>query len=594
MVPFGNIHYQLKGRAVGNMKKIVTAVLILAMALCLCSCGSTDYSKAVRLLKKNQFDEAAELFESLGDYKDAKDHLEDIPYLKAKSLLENGDYAGAEELFLSLGEYKDSSSLAEEAHLASKMQEAQSLLDAGKYSEAYQALAALKDYPAAEEILKTDENMIREATLAPFHVAGNVIRFGVYEQDGDTANGKEPIEWLVLNAQGNEALLLSRVALSKTPYNKGGHPATWETCSLRSWLNEEFYHEAFSDEEKTAILLSAVSNGIKEQLPLATEHGSDTMDRVFLLSYHEVRDYLQSDYLRCCEPSAALAAHGTLNNWYTRSPGEDSNSVRVVASRSGALWTSWLDYNASFPQMRSYNGVRPCIRVDLSSELFADPADRLVDCENRIAELDVRIRTLATPSSDLVGRHVAFGRYVQEENSPEPIDWTILDIDDGYALLLSDKVLEYMKYLSVDRKTTWEESKIRAWLNNEFLSSAFSEEEIAEMRETLIRNTSDEGRPDYIDGGNDTLDTVFLLSYQDTEKYLPTDNMRECAPSSHAVQQGAANNVFGLTDWWLRSAGEKADEAIVTYRNGCRISSTVNSHYGIRPAIWVSVDALDL
>ena len=42
---------------------------------------------------------------------------------------------------------------------------------------------------------------------------GDVIAFGMYEQDGNTANGPEPVEWLVIDRIGDEALLLSACLL---------------------------------------------------------------------------------------------------------------------------------------------------------------------------------------------------------------------------------------------------------------------------------------------------------------------------------------------------------------------------------------------
>ena len=42
---------------------------------------------------------------------------------------------------------------------------------------------------------------------------GDVITFGKYEQDNKTSNGKEDIEWIILDRQGDKVLLISRMAL---------------------------------------------------------------------------------------------------------------------------------------------------------------------------------------------------------------------------------------------------------------------------------------------------------------------------------------------------------------------------------------------
>lgn len=80
------------------------------------------------------------------------------------------------------------------------------------------------------------------------------VLFGSYEQDGDAANGKEPIEWLVLARDGDKALLLSKYALDHQSfmpfYEPVTEPFTWESCSLRQWLNSTFLNAAFSAEEQ--------------------------------------------------------------------------------------------------------------------------------------------------------------------------------------------------------------------------------------------------------------------------------------------------------------------------------------------------------
>ena len=89
---------------------------------------------------------------------------------------------------------------------------------------------------------------------------GAGITFGHYEQDNDLANGAEPIEWVVLEVSGNKALLISHYGLDAKPYNTDYIDTTWETCSLRAWLNSDFLNTAFTAEEQTAILTSEHSS----------------------------------------------------------------------------------------------------------------------------------------------------------------------------------------------------------------------------------------------------------------------------------------------------------------------------------------------
>lgn len=76
------------------------------------------------------------------------------------------------------------------------------------------------------------------------------MSFGKYEQDNNTSNGKEKIEWLVLEVKDGKALVISKYALDCKPYNTSSTNVTWETCSLRNWLNNDFINSAFSATEK--------------------------------------------------------------------------------------------------------------------------------------------------------------------------------------------------------------------------------------------------------------------------------------------------------------------------------------------------------
>ena len=130
--------------------------------------------------------------------------------------------------------------------------------------------------------------------------------FGSYEQDGDSSNGKEPIEWLVLDRDGDRALLLSKYALdyqSFMPfYEPVTEPYTWESCSLRRWLNGTFLNAAFSADEQQRLLTTTV---ITSPGSLHRENGPvTTEDRVFLLSNTEVYAYFASEAATAAEYTA--------------------------------------------------------------------------------------------------------------------------------------------------------------------------------------------------------------------------------------------------------------------------------------------------
>ena len=70
------------------------------------------------------------------------------------------------------------------------------------------------------------------------------------------------------------------------------------------------------------------------------------------------------------------------------------------------------------------------------------------------------------------GMTVLFGEYEQDGNAfngMEPIEWRILDIVDGKALLMSVCSLEKVPYNSaVPRGITWEDASLNTWLRESF------------------------------------------------------------------------------------------------------------------------------
>ena len=89
---------------------------------------------------------------------------------------------------------------------------------------------------------------------------GDIVYFGKYEQDGNTKNGKEKIEWQVLEKKGNKALLISKKVLDVQPDNKEFKDITWEKCTLRKWINKDFIKEAFNAKESKKIQNSKIKN----------------------------------------------------------------------------------------------------------------------------------------------------------------------------------------------------------------------------------------------------------------------------------------------------------------------------------------------
>lgn len=123
----------------------------------------------------------------------------------------------------------------------------------------------------------------------------DTISFGSYPQTKN--GGKKPIKWIILEQKGGEILLLSKYILDNyydERYDGSGNKITWDNCTLRKWLNEEFYNTAFNDNEKKKIVKSNIINWktwARDLINLYGQHvnwnerSNDTSDYVYILSY---------------------------------------------------------------------------------------------------------------------------------------------------------------------------------------------------------------------------------------------------------------------------------------------------------------------
>ena len=129
-----------------------------------------------------------------------------------------------------------------------------------------------------------------EVLGAGSYKVGDIIKFGHYEQDGNTANGKEEIEWQVIKAEGGRVLVLSKYILDCKTYHDTSGAVTWETSALRKWLNNDFKNAAFTSAEQSIIPTVTLVN--KDNAYYGTPGGKDTKDQVFCLSTDEVEELI--------------------------------------------------------------------------------------------------------------------------------------------------------------------------------------------------------------------------------------------------------------------------------------------------------------
>lgn len=190
------------------------------------------------------------------------------------------------------------------------------------YEDAYITFKSLYTFKDSQEQAKS---LIKEHPQVA--QIGDIIYFGNYEQDNKTANGKEEIEWRVLekDADGN-MLVVSRYALDCRHYHNSPEQVTWETCDLRQWLNKDFISTAFTNAQKKNIKTVTLEN--RDNADYRTDGGNDTKDKIFLLSIDEAKAYMPSTVERVCIATKYAESQGSQLEsltrscrWWLRSPG---------------------------------------------------------------------------------------------------------------------------------------------------------------------------------------------------------------------------------------------------------------------------------
>lgn len=195
-----------------------------------------------------------------------------------------------------------------------------------------------------------------------------------------------------------------------------------------------------------------------------------------------------------------------------------------------------------------------------------------------------------------IGDIVTYGGYEQDgfyTNGEETIEWIVIARDrDNHALLLSRYCLDALPYNEDGGDVTWEDSSIRAWLNGEFLESAFGGDPNGFI--CTAENKNRNGRSG-TDGGENTTDRIFLLDVGDVTRYLPKESSRRAPVTEYAKEQGAEYDKNGNGWWWLRTPGKTQNMAA-----GVHTAGGVNydgrdvdrTDLCIRPALWLDLNVV--
>ncbi|MBR5382693.1 MAG: hypothetical protein IK133_02630 [Clostridia bacterium] len=230
-----------------------------------------------------------------------------------------------------------------------------------------------------------------------------------------------------------------------------------------------------------------------------------------------------------------------------------------------------------------------------------------------------------------VGDYLVFGHYDQDNNKrnpAEPVEWQVLDVKDGKAMIISRHGLEVCQYDRLFYYPTWEKSQVRRWLNSTFLNKIFTAEEQACVEITHLVTLDNSLWVDYrkatgrdyeeVNDVCETDDMLFLLSTEEVLQLCGLSTIQEqldsaeakemmkATPTRHAEYAGAfvyhgSVDEFKLDGvgccWWmLRSPGHLRNHLAYVGTGG-----NLNSYFYtdvhrldvcIRPVCWVNLAAL--
>ena len=330
--------------------------------------NARQYNEAVALLQNNEYAEAYSIFTELArkNYKNSKEWTSAV-YEKslsdAETWIQNGDHQRALSVLESMEEYASHYG-ADEFYKAKY----QAYLGLNEYTLAYECLSNYSNPSEVESAIQE----IRDISIQNATVGGTVI-MGQFEQDSNTDNGTEPIEWKVLDVQDGKVFLLSDRILTYKVYNKEveGHvfeyeekEFVWESSYIRNWLNTEFYDAAFSEDNKSRVIKTEYkSKGGRHYEP---EKVSYTSENVTLLSDEEVRTYLgEGESAEAKDTQFAYDNKGKWafdGKWYLRSSYEGGKSAAL-------RYTHCVDVNGKINwdgYQDSEFGIRPAMWVSIS------------------------------------------------------------------------------------------------------------------------------------------------------------------------------------------------------------------------------------
>lgn len=349
------------------------------------------YDKAIDIGDSGEYNNAIDILEALKSYSDSSDL---VTYYKARRYEfkdTNDDRMRAIAMYQKIPEVKDSKERLEavigiQENIYAKGEEQ---LESEEFFEAKETFQSLGNYEDAKTRVKDAENARqnkikllyanqRYAEALHFQnlQAGDVIKFGEYEQDNNFENGKEAIDWIVLDVQDGEAFVISQSCLEVMQFGTqdGIKLIVWEESDLRKWLNSDFIEIAFSEYSQKCILQTSLTSISKWSFGNA-EEGRECLNYIFLLGENEYENYLSNEKKVSVTPYAQARCMDTAaySGWWLR----DVNFSSAGSQAAYVEYTFENNVNVEYYACNYLHMVRPAMRIDLAKceELYQQAND---------------------------------------------------------------------------------------------------------------------------------------------------------------------------------------------------------------------------
>lgn len=211
----------------------------------------------------------------------------------------------------------------------------------------------------------------------------DTIAMGEYYQEDTSKDGvvdesdeKQPLTWRVLSVEGDTAYVMADQAIAFKKYHDYSQALKkgWETATLRTWLNGDFYNQAFSEEEKQAII--SYETPQREGTDM-----SETENRICLPMYEDITNeaygfsgndnqFFQT-LTRQCQATQYAKQELTFNGdetgynyWLLNLVNNNANALVILSD--GEVERTNIGMKTDTP----YVAVRPVMYVDLSSDCW--------------------------------------------------------------------------------------------------------------------------------------------------------------------------------------------------------------------------------